>query len=72
MGKVKDDLYDKIDDRMDQLQDMMESQEHIKNPYKVLNHIASVSKFWSVLSEEDKDYIESARYATEGNMEWNV
>ena len=72
MGQVKAMLMDKIEERMDQLQAMMESQEHIENPYKVLNHIASITKFWSVLSDEDKDYIDSAKYAAEGKMEWNV
>lgn len=65
-------LRDKINSRMDGIQEMMESNVHLENPIKVEEAIASVSKFWSVLSEEDRDYIHGARYAIEENMEWKV
>lgn len=62
----------KIKDRMDTLQAMMEDNVHIDKPDIVEQHIQTVSKFWSVLQEEDKDYIEGARYAIEKGTEWNV
>ena len=65
-------LKDKINSRMDGIQEMMESNVHLKNPIKVEEAIASVSKFWSVLSEEDRDYIHGARYAIEEKMEWKL
>jgi len=65
-------LQDKIKDRMDLLQDMMEDNVHIDSPDIVEDHIRTVSKFWSVLSDEDRDYIHGARYAIEEKMEWNL
>ena len=65
-------VKDKIKERMDQLQEWMEGNHHLENPDDVLGLIESVSKFWSVLSEEDRDYIHGARYAIEEKMEWNV
>lgn len=65
-------LRNKIDERMDQLQAFMESNTHLKQPILVQMHIESVSKFWSVLSEEDRDYIQGAQYAVEEGAEWNV
>lgn len=65
-------LRDKINERMDELQKLMESNEHLSNPDKVELLIASVSKFWSALSEEDRDYIHGARYALEEKMEWKL
>lgn len=65
-------LQDKIKDRMDLLQDMMEDNVHIDSPDIVEEHIRTVSKFWSVLSDEDRDYIHGARYAIEEKMEWNL
>lgn len=65
-------LQDKIKERMDILQDMMEDNVHLDSPDVVEEHIMTVSKFWSVLSEEDRDYIHGARYAIEEKMEWNV
>lgn len=65
-------VQEKIKERMDQLQEWMESNYHIEHPEEVEEHIQTVSKFWSALSEEDRDYIQGARYAIEEKMEWNV
>jgi len=65
-------VRDKIKQRMDILQGWMEENYHLKRPEVVEEHIQSVSKFWSVLSDEDKDYIHGCRYAIEEQMEWKV
>ena len=65
-------LQDKIKDRMDLLQDMMEDNVHIDSPDIVEEHIRTVSKFWSVLSDEDRDYIHGSRHAIEEKMEWKL
>lgn len=65
-------VRDKINERMDVLQSMMEDNVHLDSPEIVEQHIRTVSKFWSVLSDEDKDYIHGARYAIEEKVEWNV
>lgn len=66
------DLRTKITIRMDHLQELMESNSHLDRREYVFDVINSVSKFWSVLSEEDRDYIHGARYAIEENHEWNL
>jgi len=38
----------------------------------VEEHIQTITKFWSVLNDEDKDYIHGARYAIEEKMEWKL
>jgi hypothetical protein len=65
-------LKDKIKSRMDHLQDLMEGQAHIDRPEYTQDVIDSVSKFWSVLNEEDKDYIHCARDAIENKTQWNI
>ena len=62
----------KIKQRMDILQDWMEQNYHLKRPEVVEEHIQTVSKFWSALSEEDRDYIHGCRFAIEEKMEWNI
>jgi hypothetical protein len=64
-------LKDKINTRMDELEHMMDSNHHLKDAEAVSNHISSISKFWSILSEEDKDYIEGAKFAIEEKKVWN-
>tara|TARA_R110001632_G_scaffold181955_1_gene302032 strand:+ start:367 stop:570 length:204 start_codon:yes stop_codon:yes gene_type:complete len=65
-------LKEKINSRMDQLQEWMESNYHLEHADEVYDHTLSVSKFWSVLSEEDRDYIQAAQMACEEKQEWNV
>ena len=57
---------------MDELQEMMESNKHLEKQFEVDNKISSVTKFWSVLSEEDKDYIHACRHALEYQMKWEL
>ena len=66
------DLRKKINDRMDILQRWMEQDYHLKRPEVVYEHTLSVSKFWSVLSEEDRDYIQGVQFAidTKSNISW--
>lgn len=71
-GKKEPSVRDKIKDRMDHLQQLMEGNNHLSRPEYVLDVIESVSKFWSALSEEDKDYIQCAQHAIENEMEWKV
>lgn len=61
-----------IKTRMDHLQELMEGQAHIDRPEYTQDVIDSVSKFWSVLSDEDKDYIHCSRDALENKMEWKI
>lgn len=62
----------KINERMDVLQEWMESNYHLKRPDVVAEHTLQLSKFWSVLSEEDRDYIQCAQSAIEDKMEWKL
>ena len=57
---------------MDQLQQMMESNQHLENKLLVEMHLESVSKFWAILSEEDRDYIQCAMDAIEDGIKWEL
>lgn len=65
-------MKEKIKERMDVLQKMMENNIHIDDAQRVTRQIETVSKFWSVLSEEDRDYIQGCQYAIEEKYEWKL
>lgn len=65
-------IHEKINQRMNVLQHWMETNYHLTRPEVVEEHIQTITKFWSVMTEEDKDYIDGARYAIEEKLEWNV
>jgi len=64
-----------IDDRMDQVQAWMESNHHMKNEegnQEVWDMILKLTRAWSVLTEEDRDYIECAKDAVLERRNWNL
>ncbi len=65
-------MREKIKERMDVLQKMMESNIHLDDAERVTRQIQTISKFWSVLSEEDRDYIQGCQYAIEEKYEWKI
>jgi len=65
-------VHQTINQRMNILQHWMESNYHLDKPDVVLEHIDTITKFWSVMNDEDKDYIHGAQYAIEQKMKWDV
>ena len=65
-------MREQIKERMDVLQKMMESNIHLDDAERVTRQIQTISKFWSVLSEEDRDYIQGCQYAIEEKYEWKI
>ena len=63
-------LREKIDNRMDQLQSWMESNYHLEHAQEVYDYTLTISKFWSVMSEEDREYVQMAQNACEDKQVW--
>ena len=63
-------LREKIDNRMDQLQSWMESNYHLENAQEVYDHTLTIRKFWSVMSEEGREYVQMAQNACEDKQVW--
>ena len=63
-------LKEKIQTRLDQIEMLMYSNYHLKNPDEVYNQTLNVSKFWSILSEEDRDFIQGVQDSIEEGWVW--
>ena len=64
------ELRKKIELRLDEIEDLMNSNSHLANPEELDEKVSNVSKFWSVLSEEDRDFIQGVRWAIEEKVKW--
>ena len=64
------DLKEKIQARLDQLEMLMYENYHLKNPDEVYNQTLHISKFWSILSEEDRDFVQGCQSSIEEGWEW--
>ena len=58
-------LRQRITNRMNILQGWMEDNYHLRRPQVVEEHIQTIRKFWNILNEEDRDYIDGCRNAIE-------
>ena len=65
-------IRQRIEERLNLLEPMLTSQRHISDPPEVLDALASVSKFYSVLSEEQREFVQAARWATDNKNLWNA
>ncbi len=54
-------IREKIKVRLDELQRMLGNQEHLSHPELVTETLESITKFWGVLSEEDREFVSAAR-----------
>jgi hypothetical protein len=64
------ELREKINHRLDTLQEMLENNEHIDKPLAAADLVNRISPFWSILSEEDRDYVQCAQHAIEDGLKW--
>ena len=63
-------VREKLKLRFEKLEKMMTSNEHLSNKSEAIEIIESISKFWRVLNEEERDYINASRWAIEEDEEW--
>ena len=65
-------IRQRIEDRLNLVEQMLISRKHISDPSEVLDALASVSKFYSVLSEEQREFVQAARWATDSRNVWKL
>lgn len=63
-------LREKIESRLDDLTLMMMNGDHLIDAPKVIIQTESISKFWPVLTEEERDFIHGVRFCIEEKLEW--
>ncbi|WP_349379404.1 hypothetical protein [Lentibacter sp.] len=53
----------------------MIANKHIEDPINIMSVLVQtrdIAKFWSALSEEERDFIHCVRHAVEAQIEWKV
>jgi len=63
-------LKEKIQIRLDKIEMLMNEDFHLNNPDEVYDQTLDVSKFWSILSEEDRDFIQGVQSSIEEGWSW--
>jgi len=65
-------LRERLTERMDKLQAMMESNHHLEKPEEVIELLDTITFAWTILSEEDRDYVQGCQHAIEDKIEWKL
>ena len=74
MSKAKEAIENKIKEKMDFIQQQMESNSHLtpEGNQEIVEQVQSVKLYWNVMSEEDRDYLHGVEYALENNSSWDI
>jgi len=65
-------IRERIQVRLDELAKLLETQSHIHSPELVTEKIESVAKFWSILSEEEREFVSAVRIAKNDQIQWQA
>jgi hypothetical protein len=63
---------DIINQKLDELETALTSQQHISSPEKIDAHLDTLSMYFHLMNDEDRDYVNCARIALEDKIEWRV
>lgn len=61
-----------INEKLNQLEQSLLRQIHLTNPTEFEVQLASLSKYFHLMSDEDRSYINCAKIALEDQIEWKV
>ena len=65
-------MQDMINKKLDNLERLLLSQTNINYPKDFYKEMQSLSKYFHLMNEEDRDYLNCARYAFEEQIEWKI
>ncbi len=65
-------IQDTINDKLNQLEQSLLNQDHLNNPIEFLIQLVSLSKYFHLMSDEDRDYVNCAKEALEDQIEWRI
>ena len=63
---------DIVNEKLNQLEQSLLTQDHINTPIEFLNQLVSLSKYFHLMSDEDRDYVNCAKEALEDQIEWRI
>jgi len=65
-------IQDKIKEKLDLLQRSLIDGKHLTNPTDFASQLSSLSLYYKYMSDEDRDYVNCARFALEDQLVWEV
>ena len=63
---------DIVNEKLNELEHVRLNQDHLNNPIEFITQLASLSKYFHLMSDEDRDYVNCAKEALEDQIEWRI
>lgn len=70
MGQTAGKIYQRIEEKLDVLQRLMEQQIHLSNIDTINKALGDLGKYRQYMNDEQADFVDCARYAKDEQMEW--
>jgi len=70
-AKTREKIDIQVKDGLDNLEDLLKSEQHLNDPLSVIAAIEKVATFYTFLSWDEREYIQFARQAIEDQIPWN-
>ena len=61
----------KNDKRLDEEQSLLEANAHLNDTERLEELLSKLSMYFNILSDEDRDYVQAARYAIDEQVDWS-
>jgi hypothetical protein len=61
----------KNDKRLDEVQSLLEANAHLNDTERLEELLSKLSMYFNILSDEDRDYVQAARYAIDEQVDWS-
>lgn len=70
MAITREQIYERINTRMDTMEWLLKNNYHIKDPIFMETIFQAVLQYWSHMNESDQEFYEAARWATDNQKPW--
>jgi len=70
VSQVKNMIIGRLEDMFYQLERMMKNDVHLTDPNQVQNQIDQINQYRQVLTDEDCDYVDVAKYVLDSKVPW--
>ena len=72
MGRALEEVLNKIEDKMIELQHLAENNLHLTQPDDVMDILGFLHLYWKYVPEGDQDYADAVQWAMENEKVWKA
>lgn len=69
---TKTEIDQRVKERMDLVEKMIQSNQHISEPEEFAKVLGDAGKYWTAMSEGDKEYYEYSAWAFNNKKPWKA